>query len=1136
MRDRITRSVFAAFVLAFAALVAMPVGSFGQTFRGAISGTVTDASGAVVPGAQVIAVETSTDTNYKTVSSSAGEFSFPNMPLGSYTISVAATGFKGIKIDKVPVAAGGTYTLPVKLSVASAGETIEVTADALSLDTVTDLQSTALPEEVVQTLPNSGRDFTQMLAQTAGFAGLSTGGGAGVASVNGTRSNSVNWQIEGTDNNDLWWSIPAVNQGGVSSIAGVILPVDAIENFSFVTAGSTELGHNSGGTANLTIKSGTNSLHGTAYYFNHNELFQHDNPFTGTKTETRNQHYGFSVGGPIWKDKTFFFIGGEHQGFLIGAESKATEPSAAYQQEALNILSAYGIAENPVSQNLLNGNGSLKGLWPSSALTGGANNDNYTATGDLTGHSFNGIIKLDEQLTEKDHIAATWFVGQGTQTAPTSSALAPYFENAPIHVQNYSLVYNRVLTNSITNQLSAGVSYFNQAFSDADTSFNPIGLGLNTGVTNPALAGSPHLIIGPTAASVGLTAGGSGFDPLGVTPPEGRNDITGHLDDSFAWTKGAHQFKFGGELRQAQVDDFYQTGQRGTIYFDGSQGPWVSSSSACAAQGNGKAPLTTAPSDPNLLFLADFMAGCFDPSNSEIILGDPKRQVFVNTFALSAQDSWQLSKRLSFDYGVRYDYEGPVHSDHPNLSIFDPSISGGLAVAGQDVPNIYNKFWGGASPRVGFAYQVDSSAKTVLRGGYGLYYDSIYMKSILQNNGTTNISVFGPGQNPAGSDQVAQASGLSNTVISPGAPIYPSLAAALAAQAGSLVKISTFDKNFRPGYVQSFDLNLQHSFTPSVVWQVGYMATKGTHLLGLQDINPGALGALNSPVSYTSTTCAPQYSGATPTSDGNNLQCSRPYFSQFPNFSVIDEARSNLGSIYNSLQTTLRVQNWHSLTSQLAYTWGHAIDYETGLLPYVAQNPLYEAAERGNSDFDVRNTLTGYINYLVPKFAGPSRLSKGWEINSGFSFHGGTPYTVVSANNPSGNGEGADRAVQVLGDPNAGVSHSIVGGVVQWFNPKAFTDAPLNTYSTTRRGQNYNPGYSAVDVAFMKNTPIIERVSTQFRVDVFNMFNRTNMAPVGFPNSGEGGQIGSTLGPYLGNPGIGPGEPLNAQFSLKVIF
>ena len=968
-------------------------------------------------------METSTDTTYDTVSSSAGEFAFANMPLGSYTLTVTASGFKGTRIEKVPVTAGGTYNLPIKLGIAAAGETVEVTADALSLDTISDTQSTAIPEEVVQSLPNSGRDFTQMLSQTTGFAGLSTGGGAGVASVNGTRSNSVNWQIEGTDNNDLWWSIPAVNQGGVSSIAGVILPVDAIENFSFVTAGSTELGHNSGGTANLTIKSGTNSLHGTAYYFNHNEFFQHSNPFTGVSAETRNQHYGFSVGGPIWRDRSFVFLAGEHQAFLIGAQTKATEPSAAYQTSALQLLNAWGVPENQVALNLLSGSNSLSGLWPKDALSGPANVDNFTATGNLTGHSFNGIVKLDQQLTDKDHLSANWFVGQGTQTAPTSSALASYFENAPIHVQNYSLVYNRVLTTAMTNQLSAGVSYFNQVFSDADIGFNPVGLGLNTGVTDPALKGSPHLIIGPSAASVGLTAGGSGFDPLGVTAPSGRNDITGHLDDSLAWIKGAHQLKFGGELRQAQVDDFYQTGERGTIYFDGSQGPWATlvaqtPAQACSALAT-RTPDSTAglPTDINNFYLADFLAGCFDPTPSEIVLGNPKRQVFVNTFALSAQDSWKITKRLSFDYGLRYDYEGPVHSNFPNLSVFDPSQPSGLAVVGQQAPNLWGKFWGGASPRVGFAVQVDSAAKTVLRGGYGLYYDSIYMKSVLQNNGAQNISVFGPGLNPAGSEQVAQASGLAGTVIANGTPIFPSLSTALAEQAGSLTKISTFDKNFRPGYVQSFDLNVQHSFTPSLVLQVGYVGTKGTHLLGLFDINPGALGALNTPVGYNSNSCSPLYSGAAPGQPGNNLQCSRPYFSKFPNFSVIDEARSNLGSIYNSLQTSLRSQNWHGLTTQLAYTWSHALDYETGLLPYVPQNPMDEQPEYGNSDYDVRNTLTGYANYVVPAFKGPSRLTRGWEINSGFSFHGGTPYTVTSANNPSGDGESADRALQVMGIP-----------------------------------------------------------------------------------------------------------------------
>lgn len=1120
MTYRVTRSVFGALLSLTMLLIAAQGTGFAQTFRGGISGTVTDQSGAVVPGAQITAVEAATNTSYKAVSSSAGEFAFSNIPLGSYTVSVTASGFKSEKVDKVPVTAGNTYTLPVKLAVASAGETVEVTADSLSLDTITDTQATALPEEVVQNLPNSGRDFTQMLAQTPGFAGLSTGGGAGVGAVNGTRSNSVNWQIEGTDNNDLWWNIPAVNQGGVSSIAGVILPIDAIENFSFVTAGSTELGRNSGGTANLTIKSGTNALHGTAYYYNHNEFFQKINPFESAKTETRNQHVGFSFGGPIWKDKLFFFTAGEHQGFLIGAETKATEPSAAYQAEAYSILNAWGVPHNTVASNLLNGNGTLSGLWPTSALTGPAVNDNYAATGDLTGHSYNSIVKLDYQLSDKDHLAASWFAGEGTQTAPTSSALAPYFENAPIHVENFSLVYNRVLTPAITNQLSAGVSYFNQVFSDADIAFDPQGLGLDTGITDPSLAGSPHLIIGPSAASVGLTAGGSGFDPLGVTAPSGRNDITGHLDENLSWTKGAHQFKFGGEFRQAQVDDFYQTGERGTIYFDASQGPWASVlGTTPAAACSGLA--TTTPSsttlaglttDINAYYLADFLAGCFDPGTSENVVGDPKRQVFVNTWSLAGQDAWQINKRLSLDYGIRYDYEGPVHSQDPNLSVFDPSLSSGLAVVGQDVPNLWNKFYGGVSPRIGFSWQVDNSAKTVLRAGYGFYYDSIYMKSILQNNGAQNISVFGPGLNPAGDEEVAQASGIANTVIEPGVPIFQTLSEALAG--AGVVKISTFDRNFRPSYTQSMDLNLQHSFTPSVIWQLGYVGTKGTHLMGLFDINPAAVGSASLP----------------------NPNVTRPYYSQFPNYSVIDEVKSNLGSIYNSLQTTLRVQNYHNLSAQLAYTWSHSLDYETGLLPYVAQNPLDESAEYGNSDFDVRNTLTGYLDYHVPTLKGPERLMKGWEVNSGFSFHGGTPYTVVSATDPSGNGEGADRAQQMVANPEAGVSHAITNGVVQWFSPTAFQDAAINTYSPTRRGQNYNPGYSAVDVAFFKTTAITERVSAQFSANVFNIFNRVNLAPVGFPDAGEGGTISSTLGPYLGNPGIGPGEPLNAEFALKLIF
>ena len=1118
------RKLFQAFFCSLAIMLFLlaQAGSIAaQTFRGGINGTVTDKTGASVSGAAVSAVDTATNVAYQAVSTSAGEFNFANLPVSSYTVTITANGFATAKYDKVQVEAGGSYVLPAKLEVSSSAETVEVTAAALTLDTATDVQATVLPEKVVQNLPNSGRDFTQFVAQTTGFAGLSSNGGAGNASVNGTRSNSVNWQIEGTDNNDLWWNIPAVNQGGVSAIAGVIFPIDAIQNFSFVTTGSTELGRNPGGTANLTIKSGTNQLHGTAYYFNHNEFFERQNPFSSTKPASRDENYGFSVGGPLMRDKFFFFLAGEHQKFLIGALNHATEPSAAYQAAAYSVLDYYGVPHNSVASNLLNGNGTLQALWPASALTGPALPANYQASGNLTGHSFNGLIKLDYNLSDKDHFSARWFIGQGTQTAPTSSELAPYFENAPIHVDNFSLIYNRILTPSITNQLAAGVSYFNQVFSDANTGFDPIGLGLNTGVTDPALPGSPHLIIGPTGSGAGLTAGNTGFDPLGVTPPEGRNDITGHLDDDLNWTKGAHQLHFGGEFRQAQVDDFYQTGQRGTLYFDGSQGPWNTANftngaattpcSNLATKNQGVAPPDGATS--NTLFLADFLAGCINPTASSIILGNPKRQVFVNTFAVYGQDAWQVRKRLNFNYGVRYDYEGPVHSAYPNLSIFDPTSPTGLTVAGQGVDNIYHKFYGGVSPRVGFAYQLDSTGNTVLRAGYGYYYDTVFIKSVLQNNGVQNISVFGPSLNPAGSDVVVNAQG-NNQVIQPGVDIYPSIqqASGGAASPGS-VSISTFDRNFRPSDTQIWDLNLQRSLTNSVILQIGYVGTKGTHLLGMFDINPALPNPSESPDTTT-----------------------RPYYNQFPTFGVIDEARSNLGSIYHSLQTTLRVQSWHGLTSQLAYTWSHALDYETGLLPYLPQDPTNERAEYGNSDFDVRNTFTGYFDYAIPVFRGPERLTHGWEVNSGFSFHGGTPYTVTASSNVSGNGDNADRAVQVLANPSAGVSHAITNGSVQWFNPSAFVNPAAGTYSPTRRGQNSNPGFESFDLSAIKTTAITERVGAQFRVSIYNLFNRTNLAPVGFPATGEGGTIGSTVGPYLGNPTIGPGEPLNAELSLKIIF
>ena len=682
------------FLIVLALLAGSRSPAAAQSFRGGINGSVADESGAVVAGASVTVVNDGTTATRTAVTSSAGEFAFQDLPVGSYTVTISASGFSEEKVQKVMVSAGSLYTLPVKLAVSSSAVTLEVSASALALDTTTFTQTTDLPTQTVNNTPSNGRDFTQFLQFTPGFAGYSIGGGAGVASVNGTRSNQVNWQIDGTDNNDLWWNIPAVNQSGVNGIAGVVLPLDAIDQFSFVTTGTPESGRNAGGTANLSIKAGTNSLHGSVYYYNRNEFFAANNPFNSSnkKDETRNVNDGFSLGGPIVKDKLFYFITFEHQGFEIGVAQRRTEPSAAYQYQAEQLLDFYGIPVNPVSSAL------LTNLWPASALTGLAMPDNYFNPGTENGHSYNTLGKIDYNFNSSNTLSLRGFIADGNQTAPTSSELSPYFEVAPIHVENYNVVYNHIFSPRIANQLFLGVSYFDQVFSDAVHSYDPVALGLNTGVTDPTLLGAPHIVLASSAAGSGLTGGSSGFDPIGVTPPEGRQDITGHLDDTLSYTVGKHEFRVGGEYRNARVYDFYQTNARGNFTFDGSQGPYLGAGSA-ACDGLATKNLGTADpqTDGNLYILADFLAGCV--SESSIAQGNQKRQVFENTFDLFAQDAWQVTSKLNVNYGLRYGYAQSIHDSDKDLTSFDPSLPGGFAIQGSNVSNLYEPYKGAISPR-----------------------------------------------------------------------------------------------------------------------------------------------------------------------------------------------------------------------------------------------------------------------------------------------------------------------------------------------------------------------------------------------------------------------------------------------------
>jgi hypothetical protein len=1064
---------------------------FSQTFRGAINGAVTDASGAVVNGATVKATNTATGVVITSVTTSEGQFAFQDLPLGTYKIDVTAGGFRSTTIDKVEVTAGGAYTLPIKLSPGSAGTTVvEVSAAALTLDTTTVAQDNILTTEAVQDVPMNGRDFTQFAAVQPGYGGYSVGG---FGSLNGTRANQMNWQIDGVDNNDFWHNIPAVNQGGVSGIAGTIMPLDAIDEFAAQTQSNAEGGRNAGGIVNVVLKSGTNDIHGSAYYFNRNEAYGAASPFTPSglkKPELRNYNFGFSVGGPIIKDKTFYFLTFEKQRYVISVSGKATEPDADYIAQANAILTANGVAPSTISTNFINA------LWPSTvtqAHLGGVPN-NFFGTDPSIGYSYNGNLKLDHNFSEKHHLMLRAFNGQGDQIAPLGASLALatassnleyYFEKAPIHLQNYSAVLNSVLTPSVTNQILFGVNYFNQTFNDANHSFDTHAMGLFTS-PDALIHGQP--ILGAPSMSI------SGFEQVGITNPSGRNDITGMLTDIVSYNVGKHQFRFGGEMRQGHVDEFYFRHSRGAFNFDGSQGPWVT------------CPLSAAQcADGNNFALADFLAG--DVASSSIAVGNAERQVVVNGFDFFAQDSWQLTRRLNVNWGLRWDYFGPLHSSHKDLAVFVPS-AGGIKIQGNGIGSIFPADKNNFAPRVGFAYQPTSREDLVVRGGIGVFYDQINMNPFLDFRPPN--AADGLEDNPAGPSPVSTYSKGPFT-WQPNTYIYPGVATCASPTdpgcGNSVFDVFSVNQNFRTPYFFNYNLNVQKSFGNGLaVLQVGYVGSEGRKLSIMLDINQLAGGAtVISPITGNSTT------------EGN-------FISQYPNYGSINQLNSIGTSNYNSLQTTLRLKAWHGLSSQFVYTWAHALDEITayrGALPLDSTN---FKAEYGNGDFDTRHNFSATFTWDIPGSShGPKILTHGWSVNSLMTFHGGQPLDGVRPN------------VDLVGNPFAGVSHAFNKNGVTWINPAAFS-SPSGVYGDLRRNQIYGPGFSDLDLSVFKSIPITERVRAQFRIEMFNTFNRINLASgIGATSPGSG-IIADTIGDFNGAPGIGPGEAFNMQLGLKIIF
>jgi hypothetical protein len=1118
------------------------VAASAQTFRGTINGTVTDPSGAVVPNATVKATEIATGIDHTTVTTSDGGFALQDIPLGFYKVTVTATGFPVYTVDKVEVIAGSIYTLPVKLSLQQQATTVEVSAAALTLDTTTQTQTMTIPDDVVQNVPLNGRDFTQLISVSPGFGGYNVGG---FGSLNGTRANQINWQIDGVDNNDFWHNIPAVNQGGVSGIAGVVLPIDSVTEFSTQTSSGPEGGRNAGGTVNVVTKSGTNEIHGSAYYYNRNEYFGDPSPFFTPSANVpkppreRNENYGFSAGGPIIKNKTFLFANYEKQQFVFGLSGIATEPSTAWVNQALALLNTSSVQESAASKVAIG----PTGFWPQNIIGNlPGTTGNFFSPSAETGYSYNGVARLDQQITDKHHLYLRVYGGQGDQIAPlggspalgtASSNLAYYFEVAPIHVFNYSAVLNSTLTSKLTNQLVFGANYFNQLFNDNNNSFNTqaMGLFLSPSAVNKGkyILGAPNIVIAPPS-----TNGSGGFEQIGLTPPEGRSDLTWQITDVVSHTFGKHQFRYGAEIRRMTLDEFYHRRGTGQFIFDGTAGPWA-----------GSATCTT---NPLLCSLADFLAGDVAPCDkahsaagdlcgATIAVGNPERFVSAKAFNGYFQDSWQITQRLNLNYGVRYEYFGPMSSDGKDVANFVPGT--GFVVQDGSHP-LFKPGKDHFAPRLGFAYQPTSKPDLVVRGGFGVFYDQINLNPFLdfrppvaapqgiEGNpfGALPVSTYTSplcGTLANGSfqwDTVQQAvcpagytnAGAANTNKS----IFPVVQGC--ADPNCLGKndpqglgVYSVSPNFRTPYYFNYNLQVEKSFGNAIVWQIGYVGSEGRKLNIVSNINQN---------------------GA------------------FPQFGAILQLNTIGTSNYNALQTVFKTRAWRGFTSQFAYTWSHSLDEISQYRAAIPNNAFNLGLDYGNDDFDTRNLFTIDFTYDVPKAPWATsgwskRVFNGWQVSSVMNWHSGQPSDELRL------------GLDVIGDPYAGVSHSFTKAIpgVQWWNPAAFcspggTACPTAT-DDLARNKFTGPGFGDVDLSFIKNIPIAERFKIQLRADFFNLLNRINFASgvgsvgsVCAPTPGTGvctansgfGQVTDTIGDFNGAPAIGPGEQRNIQLVARIIF
>lgn len=1008
------RSIAVLLLLTAALLADVPTAS--------VTGTITDTTGAIVPSAAVQARNLDTKVVRSTVTNSAGVYQFLGLQIGSYEIEASRPQFNTVRRGQITLRVGDEIRIDLTLTPGANRETVEVTAAAPLAETETSRASTVVNQRAIEDLPSDGRQLQNLALIAPGIdAGWNVSTAAnrygkarenteGAFSVNGARSRSNDYIVDGMPMNVRQYNVINFEPSN-----------EAVQEFSVISAiPSAEYGRTMGGKINIVTRAGSSAFHGSGYEFFRNNVLNANDTLSKraglARGQVRHNQFGGSLGGPIWKQKHFFFVNAELLRNLEGSQTRTSfVPTASQRSGLIPYTDASGAARTlDLSNRITPLSARLLKLYPdpNSTLLSG----NYTAPLSIGLHDYQYHVRTDHHLTERDMVTMRTSWNLNDQVYIIDVFGGPYIPGFtlpnPERTTNGTLGYMHTFSPAVVNEARIGVNRYGNNLANGD----------------PRSASEFGIPNGSTAngiPSISFAAGG--LAGLGGLPWYNReqNELTAHVSDSVSVLRGAHSLKFGGEGSRYHFNTRGAGNQRGTLSFDGTR--------------NGLIPQSSTNALANVL--ADLLLGL--PSQASITTGQFGRGYREWAYGFFAQDSWRATRRLTLDYGIRYEYSAPWTEVNNKISNFVPGQAL-ITPASPGWDGLYQPDRNNFAPRAGFAYDVGGDGRTVVRGGAGILYETYLQASTVQqieNNPPFSASAitFTPAPFPT-SDFAAQ------TLLNLRNSATPS------------TSLAAVPRNLPNPYSIQYSFDVQHTLGANWLIEAAYRGTRGVHL----------------PVNYNLDQA--RLNGTT--------KLDRPY----PGYDSINLFDNVAVSTYHSLQLKLERRFSRGLNLLTAYTWSKSIDdatdFASGDPSEHVLNSYNRRAQRAVSSFDIPHRFTMALNYMIPAPRWKAVLG-GWQVNSLVTVQSGQPFTPYTSQFDPYRNESFNRLV-VIGDPHANVPAGLA------YNPAAFALPALGTFGNSGRNIVRGDGFRTTALSLFRNIAVRERVQLQIRAEATNAFNQVN--------------------------------------------